>query len=398
MLVYWVIFLWLLLFATVLQRQMSKEILTPSGAMEYQTDRRYMWLILLVPIFFAALRTECVDTGSYIRDFAVNTPTDWTLFDVFVDGKKDSQLFYGLQMFFKNFIWNNASVWIALIAILQLGLVGKTVARYSVNPGMSIYYFYASCLMINWVFNGMRQFIVVSILFACTHWILENKMGRYFIVLLLLMGLDPIGSWLGFTPVWFLRGIHQSALIMIPIVLCIKGKAFNKRLFLLMAFLFIVIITGNIDNLLGSATSGTTYADDLIYAKANTVGGSIIRFFVSFVPVGLVLYRYPQIVYDEETPPVIHLAINASVVSSFLYFISTMTSGMFVGRLPIYCEIYNLILIPWLLHHPYKENRKVFSYAVYALYFLYFIFQMQITWGGLTYVSKPLGIYLRGAS
>lgn len=45
----------------------------------------------------------------------------------------------------------------------------------------------------------------------------------------------------------------------------------------------------------------------------------------------------------------INLWINTSVITVVLYTVGVISSGVFVGRLPIYTEIYNVLLLPFLL-------------------------------------------------
>ena len=74
-----------------------------------------------------------------------------------------------------------------------------------------------------------------------------------------------------------------------------------------------------------------------------------------------------------------------------LYAIASVTSGIYIGRLPIYTEIFSLILFPWLISVPYKTERKLYTVLLFGFYAVYFIYQMQITWGGLPYYSPVFG-------
>ena len=75
-------------------------------------------------------------------------------------------------------------------------------------------------------------------------------------------------------------------------------------------------------------------------------GTNPLRVLVYSVPTILSLFCRKKII--KEGGRVIQVACNMSIMSSALYLISMVTSGIFMGRLPIYCSLYaNGILLPW---------------------------------------------------
>lgn len=394
MVVYWGIFLWVFLLGR-LQPSMS-DVVMVGETREYRVHRSYMLLLFFAVIFFAAVRSHCIDTASYIREFNHLVPDSFDRFSRYLNNKSDSHLFYGIQALFKCFLSDNVHLWLGLIAVVQGLLVASVFRRYSPDFAISTYIFVASTLF-TWMYNGIRQFLAVAIIFAATEWVLKNRWYLFVPLVLVLSGLDPICSVLGVrTPIWCLRGVHQSAIIMLPILFLVQGRAWNKKVWLLVGFLLAAVATGALDTLLGSAAENTTYAVDLANA-ANDSGSSPIRLLVALVPVALAFFGRREI-YQPDTPPVIHLCVNMSVVTACLYLASMLTSGIYVGRLPIYCELYNLILLPWLIEHPFRRNRGILRKALMICYLLYFIFQMYFSWDRLTYGSNLLGIYLWGGT
>jgi transmembrane protein EpsG len=99
-----------------------------------------------------------------------------------------------------------------------------------------------------------------------------------------------------------------------------------------------------------------------------------------------------EIKKEENLPPIIALSVNASVVTTVLYIASAFTSGIYVGRLPIFTEMYNFILLPWLIKHPYKKYRQHFTIAMILGYIAYFYYQVNIVWADSLYQSEILGI------
>ena len=80
--------------------------------------------------------------------------------------------------------------------------------------------------------------------------------------------------------------------------------------------------------------------------------------------------------------PIINLCSNLAIVSAGLYLISMVTSGIFIGRLPIYASLYGYILLPWEIDHLFDENTGGFTHGLMiAAYVLFYYYQMHIAWG-----------------
>lgn len=71
--------------------------------------------------------------------------------------------------------------------------------------------------------------------------------------------------------------------------------------------------------------------------------------------------------------PVLSLCVNLSVCTASIYIVGMVTSGILIGRLPIYSELYNLILVPVLLRVCFDEYNRKFIYMGYiALILIYY--------------------------
>ena len=108
-------------------------------------------------------------------------------------------------------------------------------------------------------------------------------------------------------------------------------------------------------------------------------------------PIRVLVYAIPTLLsiiglryIRQEDDPLIDLCTNMSVASTGLYLISAMTSGIFMGRLPIYVSLYNYILLPWELKHMFTEKSYgMLRAAVVIAYCGFFFYQTHITWGML---------------
>ena len=374
---------------------MQKDGMEPSPSLVcknysiYRVKKIYAVLMFSLPFIFAAFKTDFVDTEGYLLEFK-NIKTEISLTE-YLRTRGENQLFFAIEFIFKKYLHFDAVAFYAMIALLQSVLLISTFRKYSENFRMSVYIFIASALYFSWMCNGIRQFIAVTILFAMTKYVLNNKWYVYLPVVLLLSGLTPFFRMFGWgTPPWFLCGIHQSALIVLPIYFLVQGKALNVKVWILLAVLLFLAIFGMLDSFLETSTQNTMYSEDLTYVN-NTKGANPIRFLVSLVPIILFFIKRNEAI-TEETPRIIALAINMSFVSSTLYLASVFTSGIFVGRLPIFFELYSLILIPWIINRENESNKRWLTIGLYFLYFLYYCYQLFIAWGDITYTVEIFGI------
>jgi hypothetical protein len=58
-----------------------------------------------------------------------------------------------------------------------------------------------------------------------------------------------------------------------------------------------------------------------------------------------------------------------------------VTSGIYIGRLPIYTTLQGYIAIPWLIDHIFeKKSAKLVTAAMVALFCAFYYYQMFIAW------------------
>ena len=372
--VYWFMLGWVILFG-ILSQVTAKRVYVGQnldGDMYESRANLFMaFVTFAVIIFFAGARSNVADTSAYIKMF-----NDYPLFqnahDVIFDSSAREPGFRLFSILIKTFISDNYAVWLSIIAVISGICVMIPLYKYSCNFGVSAFLFMASC-QFSWMFNGMRQFLVAAIIFSCTGLILKNKTLSYIII------------------VCILSTIHKSALILIPMYFIAKGEPWNKRTMLFIGCIVLAMLfTTKFTNLLTDVVEQTDYASSVNEFKATDDGTNPIRILVESVPV-ILAFIYRNKIKDKLTP-IIKLSINMSLIASGLYIISKVaSSGVLLGRLPIYFSMYNLILIPWLLKNIFENKEKDLVYYIMIIcYFSFFYYQMVITWGGMGYASEIL--------
>lgn len=332
-------------------------------------EMRYKWLPVLaisVPmIYLAGTRANYLlnfgDTSAYLAGFTESPTSIITVLRNVTDDSKD----IGFSIFtaaIKKIIGENDTVYFLIIATICILCIMYSYRKYSCDFVISIFLFIASADYLQWTYNGIRQFIPVSIMFACAGLIIKKK---YVLLIILIL---------------ILSTIHASILLMLPMIFIVQGKPWNKRT-LLFAISVIVAIAfvDQFTDLITAFMENSQYSRE-IDQYLNTEGTSIPRVLVYSIPAILSLIFRKRIV--QENNPIINLASNMSLVTALCYLLSAFTSGQFLGRLPIAYSLYNYILIPWIIKQYFTKNSvKILYIFMIVAYILFYYYQVHITWG-----------------
>ena len=208
--------------------------------------------------------------------------------------------------------------------------------------------FVASTDYVSWMFNGIRQFMAAVIIFGATELIIRKKYIPS--VLLILLA----------------STMHQSALIMLPVIFLIQGKAFNKKT-VICVLLSVTALTfiDQFTDFLSSALADTQYKNVVSDWKSfNDDGTNPLRVLVYAMPTLIGLYGYRKIRAADD--PIINLGIGAGLISTCISILSMATSGIFLGRLPIYVSLWsNLIVLPWEIKNVFPKKRRICQSSVH---------------------------------
>lgn len=355
-------YLFVLLFAVAVFVDMTRQTYTVN--VNGYREKRYGWipvLMIAIPlIYLAGTRPNIGDTGAYRASFLALNPSWDSLADIIAADSKDKG-FSALVLLLKMIIGNNDKLYFTIIATICLTCVIYTYKKYSCNFLMSMFLFIASSDYIQWNYNGMRQFIAVSIAFAATDWLLEKKYVKYFLLIL------------------FLSTIHASVLVMIPIALIVQGKAWNfKTVLLTMGSLIVINYSDAAVGLITDFMAETQYSGE-VGQFLETEGTNVLRVLVFCIP-PLMAFAFRKWI-DRADSKLLNISTNMAISSMGAYIVSSVTSGIFVGRIPIYFSLYNYILLPWLIENVFDEKlRRVVYVVLIACYLIFYYYQMNVAW------------------
>ena len=321
-------------------------------------------VVVLPLVIWAGYRGNIGDTGAYIKAFKEDMPTTFAGISSYMDTVTKDHGFYFVSAVVKCIIGNRYILYFIIIAAVQCLLLFRIYRKYSSSYVICFFLFIVSTDYISWIFNGTRQFVAATITMACFPWILEKKYIRAVIGIL-------IASL-----------FHQSALLVIPFVFIVQGKAWNsKTLLFILAVIVAVVFTDRFTDILDNMLAETQYQNVVSdWESWEDDGTNILRVLVYSMPAILSLLGLKYI--REENDQIINICTNMSIVSAGLYVVSMFTSGIFIGRLPIYFSLYSYILLPWEIKHMFtKRSTQVIYLVMIMSYLIFYYYQNRFIWG-----------------
>ena len=319
----------------------------------------WAFLIYLPLVIWSGFRGYVGDTGAYMEMFR-EIPSGLRNIPSYMDTIEKDKGFYLFSAVIKNLISDNVNIYFIILALIQVALLIKVYRKYSSNYIVTFFLFIASTDYISWMFNGIRQFTAVTITFFAFEYILKKKYVPAVLIVL------------------FAALFHGSALLVLPFIFIAQGQAWNKKTILfIIAVIVAVMFIGEFTDILDTLLAETQYKNVVSdWQEWGDDGTNIIRVLVYAIPSILSLVGLRFIKYADD--PVINLCTNMSIASVGFYVVSMFTSGIFIGRLPIYFSLYGYILLPWEIEHMFSEkSAKLVYLAMIAGYLGFYMYSVM---------------------
>lgn len=358
-------YLFVLIFGVGLFANMTRQTYTVNSY--GQKEQRYGWipvLIILIPlVYLAGTRADMGfgDTSAYRTSFHELPSSLHGLSGYFTDDSKDKG-FTIFSVIIKSIVNNRDVLYFLIIAAICLVCVFCVYKKYSCNFIMTVFLFVSSADYIQWTYNGIRQFLAVSLIFACTGLLIKRKYIPVIVVILIA------------------STIHASAIIMLPIVFIVQGRPFNKRtVMFLFAMLMAIAFINQFTDIITNIMENTQYNGE-VDQFLSTEGTSMQRVIVYSIPAMIALVFRRRISLANNN--LINVSVNMSVTCCSLYVLSAFSSGLFLGRLPIFVSLYNYILLPWEVENIFtKDSSRVIYVGMIVSYLCYYFYQTKVVWG-----------------
>lgn len=311
-------------------------------------------IFAFLPIFLIATIAEpCGDVIAYLYRFD-NTPINFSSVNLETKG-------WGFSLFniiVKKIFGNNRLIYRIIIALIQSVPIIIIFRKYSENYLLSLFIFISSATYLSWMMNGLRQFMAVTLILLAIPLLIDKKYFKVCLIVLLA------------------STIHQTAIIMIPILLIVQGKIFNRytMLFIIVSIVAMSLFGSN-SELFETALNETNYATGYEYIKQTDDGINPIRVLVNAIPVVFAFLSREKL--KAEDNKFCNISINMSLITFGVSLVAMVTSGIYVGRLLIYTQLFNYILLPKLINTLFDQKTKTLvNFAMIFLYLIYYKYEL----------------------
>ena len=289
---YWWLLIWLFTGGLALAAYFPKHREMVCGKIETRWGVVPAVLMAVPYIVWAGYRSDAFgDTAAYRGAFK-DAPSSFSEMSAYLDTIMKDKGFYGLVAALKSLFHVSDIGCFMLLAGFQLLVIVWLYRKYSSFYWFSFFLFIASTDYMSWAQNGVRQFLAVTIALLATPFMLKKK---YIPAILLII---------------LASTMHQSALLMIPLMIIAQGKPWNRRtiLFLLLALVAILYV-GKFTSLLDNAMKETQYANMVNdWTSWGDDGTNPLRVLIYSIPAILSFIGLKYI--QEADDPVINLCTN----------------------------------------------------------------------------------------
>ncbi|MCR2802503.1 EpsG family protein [Paenibacillus soyae] len=339
--------LWASLAAVTFFGFMARYFSVPAviGHLPIQPNKFAAGLAAVTLVIVAGLRNNIGDTFLYMHGYQVDRLTWETVFE-----RKD--VAFNIMQLLLQQITSDPQILIAITALVTNILIVSVMYSYSRLFEISLFVYITSGAFIVSM-NGLRQYLAAAIIFAGTKFLVEGRWKPYMLLVI------------------FASLFHQSALIMIPIYFVVRRQAWTRVTMIYLTVAIIIVLGYNyFSDILFAAIADTQYGH---YQEFQEGGANIVRVLVGLVPLLIAFMGRERL---RAVFPTGDVFVNLSIVSTILMIIATQ--NWIFARLSIYFNLYQLILIGWLVKLFREKDQRFVYFIIVCLFFIYFFYENVI--------------------
>lgn len=295
---------------------------------------------------------------TFISGFRYKVGTDYIAYMRGYSGYIDSNLYWlsnpavNVIARISKLIYNDYATWFLLMAMITTIPIMFIAIKYTENPELCfIFYVLLGCW--HFSFNIVKQCAAATILLCGYKALLEKDFKRWSIICLIA------------------ATFHFSALLMIPVYFLVNRKTTAKSVFLCVAIGVLLFL---FYDRLFEVVNFLKRGENTVGLYTNTRNGSvnILRVLVNFAPGALFLLYKNKC---DTNDPKFYVPLNMSLLNMVLS-VGAMNS-IYLYRICVYTNIYNIILLPYLIKRIKIPERymvvgfMIFLYTVFCLYDLH---------------------------
>ncbi|MGG7620214.1 EpsG family protein [Bacillus coreaensis] len=342
---------------SLFSRYFSNTLVLNGSLVSIKPNKLLAFGTILSFILVSGLRNNIGDTPFYMHTYNINNFT-WELIQ-----SQDDIGFGVLQMILQRYS-EDPQILIFTTAVITNVLIIIGLYKYSRLFELSIYVYITGGLFLV-TMNGIKQCLATAIIFTATKYLIEGNWFRYILVVI------------------FASLFHQSALILIPIYFLVRYRAWSKATVILLFFSILIVLGFNqFSKVLFTAIEDSQYG---VYGGFNEGGANILRVIVFAVPLVIAFFGREKLrkIYPESD-----FIVNMALIG--LSFMIISTGNWIFARFNIYFELYQIILISWIIKVFREKDQKLVYYAIVVCYFAYYYYETVINLN-IKYTSNYLG-------
>ncbi len=339
-------------------RYFSRPIYSEGLTYKPKYNRIYLLGVILSLVVIAGFRSNIGDTVAYIYSFENKS---YTLSGVL----NSNDVGFNLLQLLIQIYTDDAQVLIFITSLITNTLIILILSRYSRILEISTYVYITGGLFLVSM-NGIRQVLAAAIIFTATKFLINGNWVAYFFI------------------VGIASTFHQSALILLPIFFLVRYKAWSRATIILLFFSAVIVIGYNqFSTILFSAIENTQYGH---YSNFNEGGANIVRVVVYAAPIFLAYLGRDKlrIIFPSND-----YIVNMALVG--LLFMIISTQNWIFARFSIYFNLYQLIIVSWVVKLFREKEQRFVYYSLIICYFIYYFYESIISLN-IEYKSNILGI------
>ncbi len=226
-----------------------------------------------------------------------------------------------------------------------------TLFKHTINAQLSVF-LYIATMQYFLAFNGIRQSMAASVMFAALPLLINKKWFKYLLVVLCM---------------YF---VHNSVILIVPFAIVANmnpRRRLTKWIFII-SFCIIFLFPNFVDSLFSFLTP-ENYQHFL--DNENDDGVNILRVLVALIPVAISWIFYDSLYEQAENKRLFELLVNFSTINLMILVLALRSTVM--ARFTFYTGIYNVLLIPYFIGIFKERERTLATVIIMMLFLLYMI-------------------------
>tara|TARA_X000000368_G_scaffold384316_1_gene342817 strand:+ start:8922 stop:10010 length:1089 start_codon:yes stop_codon:yes gene_type:complete len=308
-------------------------------------------LISLIPIILIASfkgNTVGTDSENYYEYYFFLDTVNYSLIEILIKYIVwNEPLFFTINWIFKSLDFSY-TFYSLFINILIWGLIYHS-SKYITDRFYNIIFCSITLGFLFFSFNGIRQAIAISIIFMSIKFLIENKISKTIIIIL-------IASL-----------FHYSAIIFLPIYMIGSKIHISKNLLIIFTLIFLLIpnifLINYLQNILSFLPKYSYYLNEIVGDRSITLG-VVLNAFMMFFPI-----LYHDSLYNNSKKN--KLLFNMAYIGLFCYLL--FYNNAFINRFIIYFFFFLIFVYARIFEYLSVSNKKNDQILIYSMLTILFL-------------------------